>query len=171
MFNIGDTIIYSVHGLCKIDDICEKPYHGETKTYYVLHPMNDERLTISTPVDNDKVLMLKMMTEEEATIVLESFKDPGIAWIEDVKKRNKNYKQLIKSGDRKEISKVASTLMQREAEAKASNKRLYDQDRKLLTTIQSILFKELATSLDTTYENIENKVHQLVAAANQHSVK
>ena len=41
MYNIGDLIIYSSHGICRIDDICEKEYYGVAKNYYVLHPMED----------------------------------------------------------------------------------------------------------------------------------
>ena len=57
MFTIGDTIIYSVHGLCQIDDICEKTYSDVTRNYYVLHPLSQTNLTISVPVDSDKVIM------------------------------------------------------------------------------------------------------------------
>ena len=66
MFNIGDIVIYSAHGVSKIDNICEKTYSNVTKTYYELHPIEQTNLMISTPVDNDKVVMLKMMDREEA---------------------------------------------------------------------------------------------------------
>ena len=39
MFNIGDVVIYSAHGISKIDNICEKPFSNVTKTYYELHPL------------------------------------------------------------------------------------------------------------------------------------
>ena len=42
MFNVGDIIIHSAHGLCEIDDICEKTYGDTTRTYYVLHPLKIE---------------------------------------------------------------------------------------------------------------------------------
>ena len=61
MFNIGDVIIYSTHGLSQIDDICEKTISDVTRTYYVLHPLAQANLTISTPVDNEKVVMLKLL--------------------------------------------------------------------------------------------------------------
>jgi len=54
MFNIGDSVLYSSHGICLIEDICEKTFMGITKKYYVLHPMEDCKLSISTPVDNPR---------------------------------------------------------------------------------------------------------------------
>ena len=34
MFNIGDMIIYSAHGVSKIDNICEKTFANVTRNYY-----------------------------------------------------------------------------------------------------------------------------------------
>ncbi|MEC1526197.1 CarD family transcriptional regulator, partial [Neobacillus niacini] len=48
MYHIGDLVIYSAHGICKINDICNKTVSGITRSYYVLHPMeNKHHLTIS----------------------------------------------------------------------------------------------------------------------------
>ncbi|WP_428910893.1 CarD family transcriptional regulator [Niallia sp. Krafla_26] len=162
MFNIGDTIIYSEHGLCEIDDICDQTIAGITRTYYILHPLADTNLKISTPVDNDKVLMLRTMNGEEAEMVLQTFNQPGIEWIEDSRQRNKEYADLVHSGDRNEIAKIVNTLIRKNAELKMGGKRIYDQDRKLLQTTQNILFNELALSLDTSYEEIEQRVNEML---------
>nr|WP_243450124.1 CarD family transcriptional regulator [Neobacillus terrae] len=59
-------IIYSAHGICKIDDICEKTISGSTIMYYVLHPVeNSKHLTISIPVKNDKVIMLDLLKKRK----------------------------------------------------------------------------------------------------------
>nr|WP_295973877.1 CarD family transcriptional regulator [uncultured Bacillus sp.] len=163
MFNIGDVIVYSAHGLCQIDDICEKTVANVTRTYYVLHPLEGSSLTISTPVDNDRIIMLMELDEKEATNILKSFKQPGVPWISDVKQRNTTYHGMIKAGNREEIAKVANTLMRKNMELiKKKKKRLYDQDRKLLNTIQSILFKELADALHTTVEEIAEKANHMI---------
>ena len=162
MFNIGDTIIYSVHGLCQIDDICEKTYSDVTRNYYVLHPLSQANLTISVPVDNDKVIMLKTMNREQAEEILQSFNKPGIPWVEDVKKRKLQYNNIVKTGDRREIAKIANSLMRKSFEYSLDKKRMYDQDRRLLSTIQDLLFKELANSLDTSFEDISAQVDEMI---------
>ena len=162
MFNIGDTIIYSVHGLCQIDDICEKTYSDVTRNYYVLHPLSQANLTISVPVDNDKVIMLKTMNREQAEEILQSFNKPGIPWVEDVKKRKLQYNNVVKTGDRREIAKIANSLMRKSFEYSLDKKRMYDQDRRLLSTIQDLLFKELANSLDTSFEDIFAQVDGMI---------
>ncbi|RDU34625.1 CarD family transcriptional regulator [Neobacillus piezotolerans] len=163
MFSIGDFMIYSAHGICKVDDICEKTVSGITKTYYVLHPIdNYGDLTISSPVDNEKVNMLELMTQGEANELLESFRYPGLKWIENPNIRNRQYNDIVKTGNRKEIAKVVKTLMQKKLDAELHGKKLYESDRRLLDHIQHVLFKELAISLDTTVEEINEMVVKLV---------
>ncbi|WP_249870055.1 CarD family transcriptional regulator [Oceanobacillus saliphilus] len=77
MFKIGDSVIYSVHGLSKIDDICERTFNGVTKNYYVIRPMNDTNLKISIPVDSDKAVIQKTLDKEEAEEILQTFNQSG----------------------------------------------------------------------------------------------
>ncbi|MFC7684427.1 CarD family transcriptional regulator [Ureibacillus sp. GCM10028918] len=160
MFNIGDTIIYSSHGLCQIDGISEKTFSGVTKTYYVLHPLNNEKLEISTPVDNKTISTL--MAKEEAEEILTLFTKPGIDWIEKGNQRSQGYSLIAKKGNRKEIAKVINTLLVKKHELENNDRKFSEQDRKLLVSMQGILFSELALSLNTTTAEISNKIAHLL---------
>lgn len=162
MFKVGDLIIYSTHGVCKIDDICEKKFLDVTREYYILHPLDDPELTISVPVDNEKVVMLEIMDEKEARNILKSFEEPGIEWIDDAKQRNRKYSSLINKGDRDAIVKIANTLMRKQKEAKEKKERMYDQDKKMLEQIQKVIFQELAASLDTTVDKIIERINEII---------
>lgn len=162
MFNAGDLIIYSAQGICRIDNICEKTYFGVTKKYYTLHPLENSTLVINTPVDNDKVIMLELLSREEAEKILESFKLPGAAWIEIHNERNQIYSDAVKRGNRKEISMIANTLMREKIKAVKDGRNLLEKDKKLLTSIENILFAELALSLNTTSEKIQEKIIKYV---------
>lgn len=157
MFDIGDLIIYSSHGICRIDNICEKTYLGSTQDYYVLHPIENCNLKISIPVDNNKVIMLGLLNREEAEEIIESFNLPGANWIELHNERNNIYSNIVKSGNRKEIAKIVNILMRKKLE-----KKLNEKDSKFLTGIQNILFSELATSLNTTFEIINENITRLI---------
>ncbi|MFC4409635.1 CarD family transcriptional regulator [Chungangia koreensis] len=168
MFNIGDLTIYSSLGICKIEDICEKDFNGETKNYYVLHPMQNPTLTINAPVGSEKLKMYEMMSKKEAQVILESFAGPGAEWIEKVTARQHAYIQIINSGDRKEIAKVGNTLIRKKLELQAINKKQSEYDRKMLTQIESILFTEMAISLEMdlgqVYTTIEEYLTESSAA-------
>ena len=163
MFQVGDLIIYSLHGICHIDEICEKTILGVTRKYYILHPLEDPQLIISTPVNNDQGVMLGMMNQDEAEEILESFKLPGIQWIEKVHDRSKAYSGIIKTGDRIEISKIVNTLMRKKVESERNGKKLGEIDRKLLEPVQKIMFTELAFSLNSTFDSIFQEVSRLIS--------
>ncbi|TSI03135.1 CarD family transcriptional regulator [Lysinibacillus sp. BW-2-10] len=162
MFNIGDKIIYSSHGLCCIDDITEKTFSGVTKTYYVLHPLDNEKLQINAPIDNKSISMLEVMNKEEAEEILFLFTLPGIEWIDKSHQRIQIYNSIVKKGNRKEIAKIINTLMIKKHELESEGKKFPEFDRKLLVTIQHILFNELALSLKTTIDTIHQKVEKLL---------
>ncbi|MFD1708812.1 CarD family transcriptional regulator [Siminovitchia sediminis] len=163
MFNKGDFIVYSTHGICKVDDICEKTVLGITRPYYVLHPIDQKnQLTISTPIDNDQVVMLELIDKGKAVDILESFKSTGLHWIDKPNLRHSTYTDIINTGDRKQIAGIVNTLMRKKFELERQEGKLYEQDRKLLSNTQKVLFKELAISLDTSFEEIEEWVTNLI---------
>ncbi|MFA5522942.1 MAG: CarD family transcriptional regulator [Tissierellales bacterium] len=162
MFKVGDLIIYSGQGICRIDEICEKTYLGCTRSYYVLHPIENCDLEISIPIDNDKVIMLQLIDKDKAEEIIESFKLPGIDWIDKANQRVYRYSSIVKTGDRKEVSMITNTLMREKIKIENVGKKFDERDRKLLSYIQNILFAELAISLNTTFEAIHEKIIEYI---------
>ncbi|BDH60198.1 hypothetical protein CD30_14375 [Ureibacillus massiliensis 4400831 = CIP 108448 = CCUG 49529] len=160
MYNIGDLIIYSSHGICEIDDITEKTFSEETKTYYVMHPLNNQQLVIHIPINSKKLNLSDVVDKKTAMKIIDSFKNLGVEWIEKNNHRIHIYSEAIKKGDRFEIAKIVNTLMAKQKDDEANGKKLGNQDVKLLNTIQNSLFSELALSLNTTTEDIYNQVER-----------
>ncbi|MDR7856524.1 CarD family transcriptional regulator [Tissierella sp.] len=163
MFDIGDLIIYSGQGICCIDEICEREYFGVTKSYYVLHPVENDKLKISIPVDSQDVVMLRLMDREEAEEIIETFKLAGIEWIDKVNHRNQVYSNIVKTGNRKEISMIVNTLMREKIKTENNGKKFDERDKKLLISVQNILFSELALPLNTTVEAIEERILGIIS--------
>lgn len=163
LFKKGDLVIYSAHGICKIDDICEKKISNVTKNYYSLHPMDDRKLSISIPVDNDKVTIQELLTKEEAQNIIDSFKFEGYEWIDIDNERNTKYNEMLKQGNRTEIAKIANTLMKKKIELESNGKKFHEKDKKIFLGIQSILFTELAFILNTTLEEIKDQINGYIS--------
>jgi CarD family transcriptional regulator len=135
---------------------------GITRKYYILHPLQDSNLQICTPVDNYKVTMLELVNRDEAEKIIESFKLPGIDWIESWDMRNQVYSKIIKNGDRIEISRLLNTLIRKRHQDEANGKKFGEKDTRLLDLILNTLFTELALSLHTTFEMIYEEVTGLI---------
>ena len=163
MFQIGDLVIYSGHGICQIHDIEDQTISGETRKYYVLYPLEDShQLSIRVPVDNQKVQIYALMTKKEAIEVLEAFKESGAEWIEKNHLRNLIYNEMVSSGNRKDMVKVIKSLMLKKIELEENNAKLAAQDRKLLEQTANVLFKELAIALEMDYDEVvENVLHRV----------
>jgi len=169
MFKIGDLIIYSTHGVCQIDDICDKTFNDSTAQYYVLHPVDEPKLSISIRTDNEAVMMLEIIQEDEALKVLDVFKQPGTEWIDKNNQRNQFFAQIIKNGDRNEISSVINTLMRRKADAEKKGKKLSAQDSRFLSTQQKVLFTELSLSLSVPFDDVLDKAIDYIGINTAHA--
>lgn len=162
MFNVGDLVIYSTHGICQIDKISDKTMSDVTRQYYVLHPVDDPSLKISTPVDHAPSVMQNIMKKDEAEALLEQFKEPSKRWNENNNQRSNSFAATIRKGDRNEIASIANTLMRREKLLELNGKTLGARDNTILADIQNNLFNEMALSLNTTYKAVEKKVYQCI---------
>jgi CarD family transcriptional regulator len=123
-----------------------------------MHPLNNSKLVINVPIHSDKINLQDVVSKNTAEKIIDSFKQPGVEWIEKNNHRIHIYSEAIKKGDRFEIAKILNTLMYKQREDELLGKKLSSQDMKLLTTIQNILFSEIAISLETTSDNIYNRV-------------
>ncbi|ANU26384.1 CarD family transcriptional regulator [Planococcus versutus] len=160
MFAIGDHIIYSTHGLCRINDICDETVSGVTKKYYKLHPLENTLVTISTPVGNDKVVMLKLLQKEQALEIIDVFKKPEVE--SQTPQNPKTQPNKIHSGDRMQIAGVINALMRKKFDTQIQKESFYAHDYKLLNNTQIILFKELAHAMDISFEDINKMINELV---------
>ncbi|KMY52840.1 CarD family transcriptional regulator [Bacillus sp. FJAT-27231] len=162
MFHIGDLVVYSAHGVCQIDEIGEKAYFGAPREYYTLHPLENNKLTISVPVDHEEGAILRIIDRNKAEEILHSFTLPGMEWIEKGHDRARIYSTIVKTGNRNDIAKIVNTLMRKKDEAERDEKKLGEFERQLLHSVQKTLFTEIAISLQTTYDAIYDEAARLV---------
>lgn len=143
MYEIGDYIIYSNHGVCRVEDIGSLDISGIDKSVecYTLQPVFSKSSTLYTPVDNDKVSMRKVISNEEAKELIEQIPDIPVLWVENDKQREEAYKQALKDRDCLDWARIIKTLYIRKQERIAQGKSLHSQMRNILV-LQRIVFME-----------------------------
>ena len=169
MYTIGDLVIYSSHGICRITDICEKTYSGITRTYYVMHPIENNNLLLNLPVDHADGIIQRLLNRKEAEEILHSFTKPGMEWPEKNQDRIRMYSAIIKTGDRMEIAKIINTIMRKQNDAERNGKKLGESERKILMSTQHILFKELSILMGVPIEAIAEQVDLLMQQSSEAS--
>lgn len=138
MFNIGDKVVYPMHGAGVIEAIEEKEILGTKKQYYVMSiPVGDMKVMI--PLDNVRQVGLREIidgedVEQVFSVLRENHSKMSINW-------NRRYRmnmEKIKSGDIFKVAEVVSSLMGRE-----KDKGLSTGERKMLENARQILISEL----------------------------
>ena len=73
MYEVGDLIVYGRTGICEVTEITTLKMNGvpKDKLYYILRPVREKHGKVFTPVDNEKIVMRKVISKEEADIDFE----------------------------------------------------------------------------------------------------
>lgn len=150
MFAINDMISYSFHGVCRISEIAEKNFTGTSKTYYILHPVNDEGGTIYVPVDNEALVqkMHKVLSSEEVYDMIHSMPQEDAIWIDNETERKEKYKDILAKGDRMELIKIIKAIYFHQKEQQKKGKKLYEMDARFMKTAEKMLYEEFAHTLN-----------------------
>jgi CarD family transcriptional regulator len=143
MFNIGDRVVYPMHGAGTIEGVEEKEILGKTHRYYVLRlPIGDMKVMI--PVDNTKEIGLRdVIGSDEVDKVMGVLKQECTAMSTNWNRRYRSNLEKIKSGDIYEVADVVRNLAARERE-----KGLSTGERKMLDSAKEILISELILAKD-----------------------
>ncbi|MCT4606250.1 MAG: CarD family transcriptional regulator [Marinisporobacter sp.] len=148
MFNIGDRVVYPMHGAGIIEAIEEKEILGKKRKYYIMKmPLGEMKVMI--PLDNvEDIGLREIISLKEVDQVLAVLSD-------DISKMPKNWNRRyranmdkIKSGDIYEVAMVVRNLTLRDRE-----KGLSTGERKMLANAKQILISEIVLA-----RGIEEKV-------------
>ncbi|WP_147534944.1 CarD family transcriptional regulator [Bacillus marasmi] len=138
MFNIGDYIVYPMHGAGVIEAIEEKEVLGETRKYYVIKmPMNNMNVMIPiAQIENSRIRMVAdlPMLDEALDVFHHGASDTTLTW----KERFKTNMEKMKSGELSEGAEVVRDLL-RINKAKTLN----SSERQMLDSARRIFVSEL----------------------------
>lgn len=138
MFDIGDKVVYPMHGAGVIESIEEQEILGEKQKYYVMRlPVGDMKVMV--PMKNVKTIGLRGVVDENT--VQEVLNRMRLQKESDTTNWNRRYRanlDKMRSGDIYEVADVVRSLMLRDEE-----KGLSTGERKMLDNAKQILISEL----------------------------
>lgn len=160
MFSVGDTVSYGTQGICKIKEIIDMAIKKETKQYFVLVPIQDERATVYVPTDNEKLLhnMRAVLSVEQINDLIDSAANNPMKWIENDLARKEHCSNIIKSGDRTELMRLIEMLYLRREKLKATKKHFHISDEKYLREAERILHDEFSYTLNITVDKVPDYI-------------
>ncbi len=159
MFNIGDKVMYPMHGAGIISEIEQQEVLGEIRDYY-LFKMPIGSVKIMMPVESINELGIRpVISESEISKVIESFLTSGFKENTNWNKRYRENIVKLKSGSVYDAADVYKVLAKREHE-----KGLSTGERKMLANARQILFSELILAGNLTLSEVEEMVNKAIEA-------
>ena len=159
MFNVGDKIVYPMHGAGVIDAIEEKDILGEKQAYYILKMPGEVKVMVPTAKAEEIGVrsIIDKSSAEKVFRVLESDEtEMSMNW----NKRYRDNMDKMKSGD---IYKVADVV--RNLSFKQKEKGLSTGEKKMLNNAKQILVSELVLTEHATQDEIEQMVESKISTS------
>lgn len=154
MYEIGQRLVYGMHGVCTVADLEIKTVDRQKVRYYVLEPLNQPGSQYYVPTENPvAVSKLKpLMTRQELEALLSQKQIPEDTWIPDENRRKQRYRELIGSADRPALLAMIRALHQHKQAQEARGKKFHLCDENFLRDAERLLSAEIALVLDMPIE-------------------
>lgn len=138
MFNIGDKVVYPMHGAGVIEEIEERIILGENRKYYIMKiPIGDMKVMV--PMENmHEIGIRNVVSDGEIEDVIVLLKDPPSDMPDNWNRRYRENMDRLKSGDIFEVATVVRNLMLAD-----KVKGLSTGEKKMLANAKQILISEL----------------------------
>lgn len=160
-FNIGDVVVYPIHGVARITDIKEEKIGDSYQLCYILETeikTANERPVIKLPVDKVESNRVRKIVDEaqvyEVIDILQnrSLKTDTQTW----NRRHREYQDKMRSGSIFQAAEVYRdlSLLKGTKDLSHGERRLFDQAKNLLIKELSIAKKTDETEIERTLNKI-----------------
>lgn len=157
MFNIGDKVVYPMHGAGVIESIEEKEILGSKNKYYIMR-MPIEDMSVMIPIDHIEALGIRTVVDQNsAKRVFEILSQDPTEMNKIWTKRYRENEKIIKNGDVFEISEIVRNLIFLDRAKKLSL-----GEKKILTNARNILVSELMLALEIDNGKAESLLEESI---------
>ncbi|MCH5263564.1 MAG: CarD family transcriptional regulator [Lachnospiraceae bacterium] len=164
MFKKDELIMCGGHGVCRVVNVTGNPIDrlDKVRKYYVLEPVFERGSTVYTPVDNDKVIMRKIMNKQEAEELVGRITSIETVWIQEEKSREQMYKEAIRTYDCHSLVQIIKTLHLRKQSRLQEGKKVLSSDEQYLRKAEELLYSEMSLALSIPKEEVETYIKEAV---------
>ena len=157
MFNVGDKIVYPMHGAGTIDAIEEKDILGEKQNYYIIKMPGEVKVMVPTE-KAEQIGVRSVINKEEASKVIAVLEHNETEMSQNWNKRYRDNMDKMKSGDVYEVADVVRNLAFKQKE-KGS---LSTGEKKMFSNAKQILISELVLAEHASENEVENLVENKI---------
>lgn len=160
MYQVGEKVVYGVHGVCDVVDQEERVIDRKRVTYLALEPVGQGGSRYLVPTHNAAAMakIRHMLSREELEKLMNSEEVLADGWIRDENQRKQTYRELIGSGNRTKLMQMVRTLYRHKKEQTAAGKKVHLCDENFLRDAEKLLVGEFAIVLDMEPEEAKQYI-------------
>ena len=128
---------------------------NEELEYYILSPINNKKMTIKIPVNNKTMSIRDLMSKKEIMNLIEFISKKETIEIEDYRKKNQEYKSIIRSGNVTDIIKVINSINVEKDEKESLGKKINKTEDDILMNAKKQLYQEISIVLGININEVE----------------
>ncbi|MBE6977217.1 MAG: hypothetical protein E7438_01045 [Ruminococcaceae bacterium] len=162
MYQVGQMIVYSSHGVCSIVDLVEKRIDRKNISYYVLEPVDQPGTRYYLPSENPVALAKSrpLCTKNDLLrIVTEPIDEKR--WIAEDNRRRQYYRELVASADMQAMVQMVRCLRLHRQTQLAQGKKFHMSDDNFLRDAKRILTTEFITVLQISGDELEQYLQSI----------
>lgn len=153
MFEIGDKVVYPMHGAGIIEAIEEKEVLGSKRQYYIMR-MPIGNMKVMVPKDNVSEIGLRsVIGTEDVETVMSILREEDTEMSSNWNHRYRANMEKIKTGNIYEVAEVVRNLVHRDKE-----KGLSTGEKKMLENARQILVSEMVLAQGKEEDQVESLV-------------
>jgi len=152
VFNIGDKVVYPMHGAGVIQDIEEKNILGEKVSYYIIKMPGEVKVMVPT-AKAEEIGVRNIIDVDTANKVFKVLETDSTEMSMNWNKRYRDNMEKMKSGDIYEIADVVRNLSFKQKERGLST-----GEKKMLLNAKQILVSELTLAENLQKDAVEEMV-------------
>ena len=149
MFNVGDKIVYPMHGAGTIDAIEEKDILGEKQAYYIIKMPGEVKVMVPT-AKAEEIGVRSIIDKASAEKVIQVLEQESTEMSMNWNKRYRDNMEKMKTGNIYEVADIVRNLSFKQKE-----KGLSTGEKKMLLNAKQILVSELVLAEQEDLDNIE----------------
>lgn len=154
MYQIGERVVYGIHGVCTI--VAEEQIVDRTRrTYLVLEPVGHTESKFMVPAHNETAMrkLRKILSRDELNAMISGREIQQDCWINDENSRKQAYRDLITSGDRiRLLQMVRAVYLHKEAQTR-NGRKCHMSDENFLRDAEKLLISEISIVMDLEPED------------------
>ncbi len=154
MYQVGDRVLYGIHGICRIVEQEEQTVDRKRVTYLVLEPEGQSGARYLVPTHNQTAMakLRPVLSREALETLITSGAVHENGWVQDENQRKQLYRELISSGDRQKLLQQVCTLYRHKTAQAAAGRKVHLCDENFLRDAERLLCSEIASVLELDFE-------------------